>query len=266
MTRLLEVLRSQSCPVLKKSYLRTTKNMVEAIKMENKSELEVGYAGYQKGFVYDFHGVRKKWDGRQLRRLCSLPDCLKLAVGKKMRCKSHGGGRRCVVDGCTNSAVDSDKCKRHGGGKRCMEKSCNKSAVGTTNFCKMHGGGTRCMIENCRNSAVSRKLCIRHGGGPRCQVDGCQKGARSPHAFCYAHGGGHRCSVPRCNRPAKSKTGVCGKCGEIQKERKELLKKVGLIHGQNPTSTTPSLSLLSPTSLKTITIWRFCVTDITESC
>mmetsp|Transcript_391 Transcript_391/g.463 ORF Transcript_391/g.463 Transcript_391/m.463 type:complete len:222 (+) Transcript_391:221-886(+) len=177
--------------------------------------------GYVKGQVYNFHGIRKKWDGRQLRRLCSESACLKLAVGKKMRCKSHGGGRRCQVNGCTNSAVDSDKCKRHGGGKRCQSSGCTKSAVGTTNFCKMHGGGTRCKEPGCKNSAVSRKLCIRHGGGPRCQVSGCKKGARSPHSYCYAHGGGHRCKSTSCNRPARSKTGFCGKCEDVANERKK---------------------------------------------
>ena len=122
---------------------------------------EVSSNKYEKGKVYEFNGLYKKFDGRQMRRLCSTPNCFKLAVGKKMKCKGHGGGRRCTFVGCLNSAVDKGLCKRHGGGKRCLFPSCSKSAVGSTTLCKLHGGGKRCSFDNCTNSVVSRSLCIR---------------------------------------------------------------------------------------------------------
>ena len=116
---------------------------------------------YEKGKVYEFNGQFKKFDGRQMRRLCCHAGCFKLAVGKKLKCKGHGGGRRCTAAGCLNSAVDKGLCKRHGGGKRCLFNACTKSAVGSTTLCKLHGGGKRCSFPQCNNSAVSRSLCIR---------------------------------------------------------------------------------------------------------
>uniref|UniRef100_A0A6N2KN58 WRKY19-like zinc finger domain-containing protein n=1 Tax=Salix viminalis TaxID=40686 RepID=A0A6N2KN58_SALVM len=56
-------------------------------------------------------------------------------------CVAHGGGKRCVVPGCTKSARGrTDCCVRHGGGKRCRVQNCGKSAQGSTDFCKAHGG------------------------------------------------------------------------------------------------------------------------------
>jgi len=60
-------------------------------------------------------------------------------------CVAHGGGKRCVVEGCTKSARGrTDRCVGHGGGKRCISAGCDKSAQGSTDFCKAHGGGKRC--------------------------------------------------------------------------------------------------------------------------
>ncbi|CAN0040630.1 unnamed protein product, partial [Hapterophycus canaliculatus] len=89
----------------------------------------------------------------------------------------HGGGRRCVAEGCVKTDVGGGFCVSHGGGRRCQSEGCAKGAQAGGVFCKSHGGGRRCRIEGCMTSAQSGAdvLCIKHGGGKRCMVPGCQK-------------------------------------------------------------------------------------------
>jgi hypothetical protein len=54
-------------------------------------------------------------------------------------CKAHGGGRKCMVAPCTNSAVSRGKCIAHGGGKRCVYEGC-KTTARKGGFCFAHGG------------------------------------------------------------------------------------------------------------------------------
>ena len=92
--------------------------------------------------------------------------CPKSVHGGTSFCVAHGGGKRCVVAGCTKSARGrTDCCVKHGGGKRCKCVGCEKSAQGSTDFCKAHGGGKRCSW----------------GGGT------CQKFARGKSGLCAAH-------------------------------------------------------------------------------
>jgi hypothetical protein len=59
--------------------------------------------------------------------------------------KAHGGGRRCIEEGCTKSAEGTTElCAAHGGGRRCATEGCTKSAQGPTDSCTAHGGGQRC--------------------------------------------------------------------------------------------------------------------------
>ena len=79
-----------------------------------------------------------------------------LKIRKTNKCKKHGGGNRCIIEGCPNSAEDSktNMCSKHGGGNRCIVEGCPRSAVDSkTNKCIKHGGGNRCIIEGCPNSA-----------------------------------------------------------------------------------------------------------------
>ncbi len=75
----------------------------------------------------------------------------------------------------------------HGGGKRCKMDGCHKSAVGGSLYCTGHGGGKRCSVPGCDKSAQSStNFCVKHGGGKKCQYDGCMKVARGKTLFCAA--------------------------------------------------------------------------------
>jgi hypothetical protein len=125
----------------------------------------------------------------------------------------------------------------HGGGKRCKMDGCHKSAVGGSLYCTGHGGGKRCSVSGCDKSAQSStNFCVKHGGGKKCQHDGCMKVARGKTLFCaavsyiknttvalntlcclplfyasssYQHGGGIRCKLAGCNRVAIGKAQRC---------------------------------------------------------
>ena len=151
--------------------------------------------GYTKPPIYC--KIHKKDDMVYVRsKRCKYDGCIKIAIGDF--CVSHGGGKRCVEDGCESSARSkSDFCKKHGGGKRCKQDGCNNSAVGKTDFCKLHGGGNRCKEDGCKSSAQGKTdFCVSHGGGKRCKEDGCESSAQGKTDFCKSHGGGKRC--PNC--------------------------------------------------------------------
>eukprot|EP00903_Cladosiphon_okamuranus_P006520 g6372.t1 len=66
----------------------------------------------------------------------------KLSEKAKQRgvfCKSHGGGRKCRIEGCMTSAQSRADvlCIKHGGGKRCMVAGCKK-LVRKNNRCTKH--------------------------------------------------------------------------------------------------------------------------------
>ena len=94
--------------------------------------------------------------------------------GKKF-CVKLGGGKRCGVEGCNNSAIAGGpigelRCAHHGGGRRCDYAECGKLAVkdnqGHSKFCVAHGGGKRCIVEGCEKSALKRTqrmFCKMHG-------------------------------------------------------------------------------------------------------
>eukprot|EP00959_Pyramimonas_sp_CCMP1952_P206126 4310427-Pyramimonas_sp.AAC.1 len=56
------------------------------------------------------------------------------------KCKQHGGGRRCSVQGCTTAARGGGKCSRHG--TQCSEQGCKGNAApqGVKSKCTKHGG------------------------------------------------------------------------------------------------------------------------------
>jgi hypothetical protein len=58
----------------------------------------------------------------------------------------------CIRDGC--SSRTGDLCKAHGGGRRCIHDGCLKGAQGATDLCIIHGGGLRC--PNCVDWIDSR--------------------------------------------------------------------------------------------------------------
>ena len=91
-------------------------------------------------------------------------------MGGSAQCTSHGGGKRCKVQGCEKSAQSSTNfCVRHGGGKKCAHedpagKRCDKVARGRTDYCASHGGGIRCKLEGCNRVAIGKmQLCRSHG-------------------------------------------------------------------------------------------------------
>jgi len=132
-------------------------------------------------------------------------------VAYSRRCKRHGGGGRCPIDDCPNTAASrvrtSDiwgppglRCIRHGGGRKCSFEGCTTYALSYVSKvedtlgagapglrCKRHGGGRRCNLNICNTSAEGRPVttgdefgppgyrCIRHRGGRRCTFEGCTR-------------------------------------------------------------------------------------------
>jgi hypothetical protein len=75
-------------------------------------------------------GVRKKWDGRQWRRLCTAPQgCSAASRGTTPFCVAHGRVPECKHPDCTNPPMQkSRRCEMH---QRKTSKS-KKSKVGHT--------------------------------------------------------------------------------------------------------------------------------------
>uniref|UniRef100_M4BBA8 WRKY19-like zinc finger domain-containing protein n=1 Tax=Hyaloperonospora arabidopsidis (strain Emoy2) TaxID=559515 RepID=M4BBA8_HYAAE len=97
---------------------------------------------------------------------CDFPLCKNSARSRGF-CYSHGGGRRCRVEGCNNGAVSRDLCKRHGGGRRCRIVNC-KSSAESGGLCYSHGGGRRCRLSGCSARVKKGGLCVIHlTGGTR---------------------------------------------------------------------------------------------------
>ncbi len=137
-------------------------------------------------------------------RRCDVAGCTKAAQGishNKYRCVSHGGGQRCGHEGCTKLAQSKGKCVAHGGTiRRCAEPNCGKTAR-TGGRCVQHGGGLRCEEPGCPSSARPDGRCITHGGGKRCNNQDCSKAAQGSKGFCKKHGGGRICGLESCENP-----------------------------------------------------------------
>ncbi len=158
---------------------------------------------------------------------CAHPGCKpNRAIGATGMCKSHGGGKRCLLASKRIRAVDNARaaqpsfavftaaesgaclqasarglhiryCVGHGGGKRCAHKGCGQSARGAAEYCSVHGGGKRCAKKGCPNGAErATDFCKGHGGGKRCAHKGCIYSAEGATEYCVGHGGGLRC--PNC--------------------------------------------------------------------
>lgn len=73
--------------------------------------------------------------------------------------------KHCKVEGCTKKNRSHGVCSRHGGGRRCMIDGCTKGADTTSplNLCIAHGGGRECAIDGCTTSARGGiKFCLKH--------------------------------------------------------------------------------------------------------
>lgn len=138
---------------------------------------------------------------------CSALNCENL-VRSKGYCKTHGGGRRCIVEECDKSSQSRGRCIRHGGGRRCIITGCTRGAQ-SSGRCKRHGGGVRCRIEECERSSQGSGLCRTHGGGKMCKFQGCTKGTQRK-GFCSTHGGARVCRVENCKQVDRG-GGLCGR-------------------------------------------------------
>ena len=144
--------------------------------------------------------------------LCSHGDC-------RVKAKSASGNYISIMKKFKSGATAGPPhfCITHGGGRRCSVDGCDKSVQGGTAFCRAHGGGAPqpCSAHGCENGARGGSaFCSSHGGGARCSVDGCDNGAQGGTAFCSGHGGGPRCSYPDCQSGARSKDiGLCATHG-----------------------------------------------------
>lgn len=131
-------------------------------------------------------------------------------------CKTHGGGIRCSVEGCTASARGRGQtaplCTKHGGGRRCPHTDesgqvCGRSVeYDGSKFCTIHGGRIRCAVDGCKNVGYKDSsrddgnyYCRSHSLSSTCQEEGCTKQYCPSNArdtslkLCFAHGGGYRC-------------------------------------------------------------------------
>ena len=104
----------------------------------------------------------------------------------------------CEELSCSKYAQSQGKCKRHGGGKRCSVDGCSKSSQGN-NLCRSHGGGERCSREGCDKGAQYKQLCGKHGGGRRCRVEECDKHARGG-GLCQFHGNMYKDTLLFCSQ------------------------------------------------------------------
>ena len=141
------------------------------------------------------------------RRKCTNVHCNSIPHKTDLNCIKHGGGQRCIFQGCASGARGSSKlCKKHGGGRRCTEPSCTSSAI-DMDKCIRHGGGKRCLAPGCTSSAIGKiQACKKHGGGQRCIHPGCAAISQGPTALCRHHGGGKRCGYSGCSDRAEGKT------------------------------------------------------------
>ena len=99
---------------------------------------------------------------------------------------------KCNDKSCNNWAIacsdgELQMCTAHGGGNRCIQEGCKKGAcAGKVQMCSDHGGGKRCIQEGCNKGACAGKvqMCIAHGGGNRCIQEGYKQGARKKDGKC----------------------------------------------------------------------------------
>jgi hypothetical protein len=101
--------------------------------------------------------------------------CTKSAIGTTELCVAHGGGTRCLTEGCGKSAQPGgiQHCQAHGGGKRCQTEGCTTAALsGGSQHCWPHGGGIFCDVAECEGDGfkvqygpfAGKLRCTRHGG------------------------------------------------------------------------------------------------------
>ena len=151
-------------------------------------------------------GLCKAHGSVSLKKPCVEPGCSNNPATGSDRCRSHGGGKRCAVEGCPKADVGGGRCVAHGGGRRCSREGCTKGAQGPL-FCVAHGGGKRCAVDGCGQPAHYNGACPKHGGGKFCSHEGCGKWDAG-FGFCRAHGGGRRCLVEGCETAARNR-GLC---------------------------------------------------------
>jgi len=104
-------------------------------------------------------------------------------------CTTHGGGRRCQVDGCRKRDQGQGKCIAHGAPIRtCGHAGC-KNRVNLFGFCQRHGGYSLCREAGCDARSAAGGYCLAHGGG-RCHMRTprrCQKKVVRFHQYCTDH-------------------------------------------------------------------------------
>lgn len=140
---------------------------------------------------------------------CIEPGCKTLTrIARYMsdKCTKHGGGL-CIEPGCKNGGImRSNWCKKHGGGKRCIEEGCERLADWTPekmgDKCWIHKI-PRCIEPGCIEgfsvpAEVNMKgeMCFYHKQ-PRCIESGCNKVARHDTTKCVGHL--DLCAEPGCN-------------------------------------------------------------------
>ena len=109
------------------------------------------------------------------KKICTYKDCETYAVHGFNNCKTHGGGKKCIL--CDTPARNkSQYCVKHNSNK-CKFEGCDGKPIDSTDYCTLHNEVYRCIYPNCINKKVANKngYCKTHGLKHYCQMDGCDK-------------------------------------------------------------------------------------------
>jgi len=131
------------------------------------------------------------------KKKCTYEGCDTYSVHGYLFCKTHGGGKKCIL--CDIPArCKSDYCVKHNP-NICKHENCDKKPVDNTNYCTLHNEDYRCCYPDCINkkSANLKGLCKKHGEKQYCEVVGCNKIIKTG-KMCDEH----HCSgnIERCTR------------------------------------------------------------------
>jgi hypothetical protein len=139
---------NNSCPYYFVSFMRKDKT-VSFLAREKKG----GKFGWRKNT-----SKPGKWE-----RLCGQEGCYKQNGGNG-KCFTHGGGFKCIKDGCNTAVKTKGKpCVAHGNvRKNCIHEGC-KAKARIRDLCSLHGGYAICAHPSCEERATTRSpMCTNH--------------------------------------------------------------------------------------------------------
>lgn len=80
----------------------------------------------------------------------------------------HGGGARCSHEnGCSKGAVGGLFCIRHGGGRRCLFDGCDKPTFRQSDYCRQHDADGKYQASNGDAEGKEKTVTVSKDEGPR---------------------------------------------------------------------------------------------------